>query len=158
MQYIESGNEKYFSELLNFIEECTKNNIAIISIEFFRIINSKIIPFESLSGFDGSSLYKIENDSINNVHICNDFIKDSYTKCTISLDGLYFNLYLIIIKIGNEYTISVIRGDPKRSPLITCQSILFSRKSILSIILSNSSAGILSSKCTTVFLNCDTSL
>lgn len=93
MQYIKSGNEKYFpiSELLNFIEECTKNNIAILSIEFFRIINSKIIPFETLSGLDGSSLYKMENGHIDNVHSCNDFIKECYTKSAILSDELYFN-------------------------------------------------------------------
>lgn len=93
MQYIESGNEKYYpiNDLLTFIEECTEKNIAILSIEFFTIINSKIIPFESLSGLDGSSLYEVKKSHIDNVHICNDFIKESYIKCNIPLSGLYFN-------------------------------------------------------------------
>ena len=93
MKKIELYGETYykFEEIKIFIEECRKRKKSILSLEFFQIIDNKIIPYYKLQGIDSISLYDEAKDGEENAHICNEFISNCIEKCSKDLEGTYFN-------------------------------------------------------------------
>ena len=93
MEKIELYGETYykFEEIKIFIEECRKWNKSILSLEFFQIINNKVIPYTKLQGIDSTSLYDETKDSRENAYVCNEFISNCIMKRSKDLIGTYFN-------------------------------------------------------------------
>ena len=93
MRKVELYGEIYyrFEEIKTFIEECRKKNKSILSLEFFQIIDGKIIPYFKIQGIESISLYDETKDNKENARICNEFISNCIEKCSKDLIGTYFN-------------------------------------------------------------------
>jgi len=85
--------ETYYNitDVEEFIEQCNRQNKIIWCIEFFRIINGTIIPYDSLQSIDSSDLYNLEKEYMINVNMCNNFIKSCVNKYSEKLKDLYFS-------------------------------------------------------------------
>ncbi len=72
--YLSPGRELYlplnFAE--DFINDCSKNNIAIIGIEFFHINNNGITPVVPFRGMDYSDILKSYSKWKEVVLTCNE--------------------------------------------------------------------------------------
>lgn len=93
MKALQLCGENYYDieGIDEFVECCKQRNEIIISVEFFKIIDERIVPYDMLQSIDSSELYD-ENSSVReNSSICNDFIKSCINKCFDRLAGLYFN-------------------------------------------------------------------
>lgn len=98
MEKIESGGETYYkiTEIYNFISTCTKNNNLIYSIEFFKIVDEKIVPYVDLLSIDSVMLFSENNEPQKNLYLCNQFIKNCVKKSRLDkvAPDLYFTCVL----------------------------------------------------------------
>jgi hypothetical protein len=70
------GNEIYLpvNSLTSFIEECNASNIVILGLDFFTVLEDKVIPREII---DASSLFtnaKSRQDALN----CNEYVLNCF--------------------------------------------------------------------------------
>lgn len=90
---VSSGGEIYIStsELDTFIKVCQMSEAVIYSVELFRIVDGKIIPYEELVSIDSSQLFDDEAKWERNLSKCNGYISNCYKKISKDISGLYFN-------------------------------------------------------------------
>jgi len=88
--------ENYYpiTELLGFVDRCTENNIAVLSVDFYIIEGESVCPYDKLQGFDGTGLYRGDLSHENNVLECNRFIKQTFLRSNIQNENLYYSVVL----------------------------------------------------------------
>ena len=93
MEALQRYGETYYriEEIQEFIEQCSRNDEIIFSVEFFRIFDDKVIPYGALQSIDSTKLYDEKKSKKENVSICNNFIKTCVDRCIKDLKNLYFN-------------------------------------------------------------------
>ena len=93
MKKVELYGETYYQteEIREFIRLCKQNNKIIWGIDFYKIIDGKVIPYENFQGIDSTNLYDKKQSHKENLNKCNSFINDCINKYFKNLVGLYFN-------------------------------------------------------------------
>ena len=93
MEALQRYGETYYriEEIQEFIEQCSRNDEIIFSVEFFRIFDDKVIPYGALQSIDSTKLYDEKKSKKEYVSICNNFIKTCVDRCIKDLKNLYFN-------------------------------------------------------------------
>ncbi len=93
MKKKEIYGESYYrvGEIQEFIKKCERDKDIILSIEFFDIINEKVIPYGLLQSIDSAELYDERKSAKENIEACNNFIKSCVDKYSKKLENLYFS-------------------------------------------------------------------
>ncbi len=88
----ESGGEIYYSvkDIYKIINCYIRNEKIIFSVEFFQIVDEKIIPYSNLLSIDSETLYDEEKQISENIARCNGFIEQCLKKCYDTISELYF--------------------------------------------------------------------
>ncbi|MBC9784982.1 hypothetical protein H1S01_10725 [Heliobacterium chlorum] len=93
-----SGNEIYipFSKLNKFVAFCLDNSVLIASVELFKVINGRVIPYAELIAIDSYRLFDENVEWTSNVNKCNRFILDCYKRIGDRVKDLYFNPVILL--------------------------------------------------------------